>query len=141
MSQQDREHSDSGRLATQPLGGTLAILSDLHRVVDMLAAGKTPRDAAMELAQTEGMSRRNAQRYVAAALAMLVRDQAAEPVEVKRARIIAMAQAGYERAMARERGFLVKAGEGQQAVVRVPDPDTKGAAMFLALLAKIEGAT
>jgi hypothetical protein len=116
----------------------LRVMVDLMWVWDRLAAGALPRRVCGELMQRSDCSRHTAQRYVAAALRVLQRDQANEPIESKRARILAMAQAGYEQAMSRERGFVVQTGANTQAIEKVPDPDAKGAAMHLAIIARIE---
>lgn len=113
----------------------------LRAIWERFGQGATPRTVSTEIMERESCSRDTADRWVGAALRVLHEDGAAEPIESKRARIVTMALSGYEKAMARTKGFLIVTGKGEERETRlelVPDPDSKGAAMFLAILAKVE---
>ena len=119
----------------------LATLRSLRLIWERLGAGMTPRAVSTELMERNDYSRATADRWVGSALRVLHEDGATEPIESKRARIVTMALGGYEKAMAREKGFLVSTfedGERVSTLEKMTDPDFKAAAAFLAILAKIE---
>ena len=96
---------------------------------DLLAACNNPRQTAKALKARFGVSRRTADRYVSSALKLMVQDAMAEPLESKRARMVARLEGVAKTALA------ATDSEG------VPTPDLRSATAALALLATIEGLT
>jgi hypothetical protein len=115
------------------------IVSRMERVEGWLASGMQPRRAAAEARKPQsdgglGLNRTSANRYVAAALARMHSDAAIEPIESKRARMIATLHRQVERALGHKRKF-----ETNGKVVEYDAPDLKAANQALSLLAEIEG--
>ena len=119
--------------------------NDIARVVQQLdvvegwmASAVTPRQAVARAMRPApeglGMTRHNANRYVSAALARLQSDGAIEPIESKRARMIATLHAQVQRALSLKRTY-----EQDGKVVSYDNPDLKAANSALSLLAQIDG--
>lgn len=96
---------------------------------DMLIACNNPRQTAKALKARFGVSRRTADRYVSSALRLMVEDATAEPIESKRARMVARLEGVAKTALAATNS------EGEAV------PDLRSATAALALLATIEGLT
>ena len=115
-----------------------AVVDRLTKVEEWLASGITPRHAVSRALKPPPVGfcqdRRTATRYVSAALARLQQDSTREPIESKRARLVAMLHAQIERALNQERTFCQN-GE----TVTYPCADLKAANQAISLLAQIEG--
>jgi hypothetical protein len=126
------------KLAPAPARGIAVVVERIECIEQWLSRGTHPRRAAKRAQKPPpeglGLSRHTAQRYVAVALGRLMSDQAMEPIESKRARLIAMAHAGVESALSAERHYENKHGEHKS----YPQPDHRAAATYLDLLVRLE---
>lgn len=115
---------------------TVEILRELDYVIDLLASGYLVRAAANKLVSERGYSRKQANRYVSAALKRLQADQNLEPIESKRARVIASATKVLRDALTAKKTWVnEETGESKEYDV----PDHKSALKALELLGKLEG--
>jgi hypothetical protein len=118
--------------------GIAAVVERVEHCEHWLASGMSPRRAAKQaqepLPRGLGLSRWAANRYVGTALERLKQDDSLEPIESKRARIVAMLHAQIERALAQKRQWV---HDGQ--VQEYDAPDLKAANTAIGLLAEIEG--
>lgn len=118
--------------------GILEIVERLDRVERWLAAGMAPRHVAAEARKPPpkglGLNRWSANRYVAAALKRLHEDVQTEPIESKRARMIATLNAQVQR------GLDLKRTYEQDGEIKVYDaPDLKAVNTALSLLIQVQG--
>lgn len=121
------------QIAPNPRARLLEIVERLDRVERWLADGLTPRQASAKARETMALSRWTANRYVAAALKRLHDDGQTEPIESKRARMVATLNSITQRALANQRTYE------QDGEVKVYDaPDFKAALGAQALLAEIQ---
>lgn len=138
MSNEDVQRSYIAESTRARATGIAAVAERIEVVEGWLAEGMSPRRAARQAQQPPpaglGLQRVTANRYVAAALLRLQRDSTAEPLESKRARIVAMIHENIRAAKANVRTWVTEGGEVSQ-----PAPDYKAINGALALLAEIEG--
>jgi hypothetical protein len=117
----------------------LAKLSQMEERVrfaeDSMSTGKDPRQAARAVRERFGITRRQANAYVAHVLRRWSRDGQDEPRESKRERIRAQLQKIVE--MAFERTQHVRSG--RDGLKEVAAPDLRAAARALQVLAALEG--
>ena len=105
----------------------------------LLANGVAPREVVRRIAERHGIKRQAANRYVAAALLVLQSDEDSEPMESKRARILARYERLYRAAMKKKRAITYWVGCDEQAIDYVDDPDIKTAGQMLGAIAMIQG--
>ena len=140
MAEESEEEGASQSLAVMParareLPGRYAYAREIRGyALTLLERGLLPRRAAREIVVTRGVSRRTALRAVAYALAELQRDQAAEPADAKRARIVAKAHELMDRAANRKRTW-----ERDGETVQIDDPDMRTELGALQFIAHLEG--
>jgi hypothetical protein len=103
-------------------------------VTTWLATGLTPRQCSTKARDSFRVGRRHANRYVAWALKRLAKDNSDEPIESKRARVLAIAYGNVVKASKRKRVVVTK-----ESVEEFDDPDIGGSNGALALIAKLEG--
>jgi hypothetical protein len=117
--------------------GVLARTEDrLSQIGDWMAQGLPPRAAASRAQKELGLSRRQADAYVSTCLRRLAMDSAAEPVESKRARVVAMLHESIASAKAkRKQWYEESTGRWEER----PDPDHKAVATLLGNLVTVEG--
>ncbi len=94
-----------------------------------------PRQCSLKVMREFGVTRDVSDRYVATATALMRRDNDSEPIESKRARMIASLEHIADRAMKNTRTYTNKDGE----TVDYASPDYRGAIAAKALIADIEG--
>lgn len=120
--------------------GIAGAVARVDLVTSWLAAGKTPRQASTMARDEFSLTRRQADKYVAVALKRLADDNAAEPLESKRARVLAMAYDTIRQADERQKVVnLGRAADGEPMSEVIPDPDLRARTAALELIAKIEG--
>lgn len=119
----------------------------LVQIAEWMASGATPRKAAARARDELGLSRRQADSYVSAVLRRLAQDAAMEPVESKRARVVAMLTDSIEQAKAKRKQWF-EDGNGDRCEacgklagewISEPDPDHKAVASLTASLVTVEG--
>lgn len=130
----------AGRARTRGEGALVeAVLTRGDTIATWLASGLTPRQAMRRATKPPpvglGLPRSTAQRYVAYTLRALASDAMQEPLESKRARIIAAAHSALQAAAAKTR----KVYDQGDVVAEEQDPDTRSMIAALDLIAKLEG--
>ncbi len=104
-----------------------------------LLARMPPRAASKSLASAYGLSRRQANRYISAALAEVCADTLAEPIESKVARAKLRAEKLYELALAKTRTAPLERDEdGVTTYHEVPDADVRSGLHANAQLMQID---
>lgn len=117
-------------------------LARIDKVTAWLASGMTPRQTSTKCKEEYGLRRYQADRYVAVALKRLQSDGADEPIESKRARLLAMHYETVRMAEARTR--TVGAGRdniGNELKETIPDPDLRARTAALEAIERLEGVT
>lgn len=125
---------DEPSAVTRPRASIDEQVRRVDLVTTWLATGHTPRQCSTKARDGFRVGRRHADRYVAYALKRLAKDNADEPLESKRARILAIAYGNVVKASKRKRVVATK-----ESVEEFDDPDVGGSNGALALIAKIEG--
>lgn len=120
--------------AVQKRLNSAQVLQVLAQITSWMADGHSPRNAQLKAMTELGMARTTAGRYVASAIAHLQADNQTEPIESKRARMVAHLEALEQRALENTMTWTTNGEE-----VTTPKPDFKAAVSALALKAKIEG--
>lgn len=131
----DGEDSSPAAITSRARAGIAESVRRIDLVSEWMASGRTPRQASTKARDEFGLSRRQADRYVAVALKRLQVDSTAEPPESKRARILAMAYDTVRQADARKRIVVT----GKDSYETVDDPDLRARTSSLELIAKLEG--
>lgn len=118
--------------------GIVAVLDRLDTIESWIRDGVGPRRLAAKAQRPPpdglGLSRTTANRYVAATLLRLQRDGETEPIETKRARIVAMLEGQIQRALNKTR---IDRHNGES--VEYACPDLAAANTAILALAEIEG--
>ena len=113
------------------------VVARVERCEAWLCAGMPPRRVQRQAEKPEpeglGLTRMTAGRYVAAAIERLQSDNMLEPIESKRARIVAMVHSQIEGALSHVRAF-----EQDGKVITYACPDRKAAIAATKLLAELE---
>ncbi len=118
--------------------GLVHVRAKQAEALDLLAR-MPPRAASKALAAKYGLSRRQANRYISAALAEQCADSLAEPPESKVARAKLRAEKLYELALAKTRTVMdEKTAEGVLKYHEVPDPDVRAGVQANAQLMQID---
>lgn len=127
--------------APLPVRARLSITEQLARVDQVttwIASGLTPRQCSTKCKEAYGLRRYQADRYVAVALKRLQADNAAEPIESTRARLLAMHYDTIRQADEMERIVTVgKNADGSPQTELVPQPDLRARTAALEAIAKL----
>lgn len=127
--------------AKVPARVRLSITEQLSRVDEVtawIASGLTPRQCSTKFKEKYAIRRHQADRYVAVALKRLQADNAAEPIESTRARLLAMHYDTIRQADEMERNVTVgKNSDGSPLTKLVPQPDLRARTAALEAIAKL----
>jgi hypothetical protein len=122
-------------LAVEPLPRITDAFLRLQTMLGWLGEGLTPRQVADRAAKTFGIGRHTASQYAATAVAILQRDNKQEPLESKKARVVATTTNVLQMAMGQAHSYVTKDGVRHIAA----KPDLKAATAALQFLAELEG--